>query len=135
MQSPAATTISASQENLAAIAEAPNSGCSWAYAGLLVRVDSGSLGAVRQVVGAVSTGRSSTSACTKTPRASPRQPCRGDLKGDRTVDTGDLAVLLLAWSAQLPDPRYDSNLDGWPDGRIDNADLQVLVDNGAGVWP
>ncbi|MFO0839437.1 MAG: DUF839 domain-containing protein [Phycisphaerae bacterium] len=50
-------------------------------------------------------------------------PCPGDLNGDRTVDSGDLGILLSAWNATAA-----GDLNG--DAQTNQADLGVLL----GAW-
>ncbi|MCZ6651493.1 MAG: hypothetical protein O7D91_00475 [Planctomycetota bacterium] len=50
--------------------------------------------------------------------------CRGDLDGDGTVDSGDLAILLGNWGSCEGCPA-DLNCDG----EVDGADLAILLGN------
>jgi hypothetical protein len=62
-------------------------------------------------------------------------PCPGDATLDGKVDNDDLQLLLDAWAAVSPDPRYDPRVDFDGDGMIGNSDLQVLLDHWAQMCP
>ncbi|MFO0840578.1 MAG: choice-of-anchor B family protein [Phycisphaerae bacterium] len=55
-------------------------------------------------------------------------PCRGDLNGDHTIDSGDLGILLSAWQTSGA-----GDLDG--DGDTDSADLGTLLGHWGSVCP
>jgi hypothetical protein len=51
---------------------------------------------------------------------------RGDVNGDGTVNSSDLASILSLWGMPTPNGQSDGDLDG--DGIVDARDLAILLD-------
>jgi len=56
---------------------------------------------------------------------SPKAARQGDVNGDGSVNSSDLASLLVNWASYDPVGRADGDLDG--DGDVDGSDLAVLL--------
>jgi hypothetical protein len=54
--------------------------------------------------------------------------CSGDIDGDQAVGGGDLSMLLAGWATNSGDGGYSLDADVNADGRVDNYDLQYVLD-------
>ena len=58
-----------------------------------------------------------------------------DIDGNKRVDLGDMVALARAYGSKAGDTRYDNTADLNGDGRVDDADLQILRLHYGDVYP